>query len=1334
MRQVVFKIMAMLRLIWLITLMLPLFFVVEKLHAEIRPIQEILRLDNASGLRSQKAYSILEDEYGAVWIGTKAGVNRYNGRTLKNYTLTGDVYSFEDMAGAGRIVRLYHNNGDLYAYDTSGKIYLYSKVFDRFDVILQLSEHTNGDALNKYIQTSDGCELFAMNDGLYMRRDHESVKPIIPNITVNELLLADDKVFVGTVSGLKILNRDRTISDVNSLQGLNIISMYHDVRNNRIYAGTFDRGLWVLDLSDLTSCQVHPESELLSKPIRSVIELTPDDIVVGVDGNGVLSLDKNNNQLNVLVNTDINPDFAFVGNGIYALNTDSSGNLWIGSYTGGVTMISFSSYPIQVLIHRMEGNNSLANNNVNAIIENSDGNIWYATDSGISIADARSASWRHVLENEVIVTMCQTSNGEVLAGCYGEGLYLLDKSGNIKKHWTQRDGTLPYDYIFTVKVDSQGNIWIGSPHGALTVIDSDSHNMRQFLIDKILSINVLENGNVCVGTVNGFYIVNQQKDSFNWYANQREHDGQDINSYIIPTLFNSDSTVWLGTEGGGLMLYDIPDRRIVKKYKVADGLPSNDIYSLQKDASGRLWVGTGNGIAIVDDTVASSLNYINGVAREYNKLSSTQLASGDLIFGGTAGAVRFSPEKISAIDYSAKLRITGFYIEGITDEQNMELLPSIKKMIDDRHIILAYDHNSFQLDYEAINIQFRDDISYRYILDGYDKEWSDISFDETARFRNLPSGNYILKIQALRKSDGRVLDSQTIQISVKNPWWNTFWAWMIYVIIIGWLVYLLIRYKWYQLRKRHDEDKIRFFINTAHDIKTPLSLIMAPIEELGRQDGLPDKSQYLLEIAGNNIRKLNAVTAQLLDFEKIDTKKSTVKFEPLNLNYLLSEEVSCFRNVCDKKDVKLTLDVPEESVVISADRHLMELMLDNLLSNACKYTPSGGNVDICLYANKNKVHISVSDDGIGIPAKEQRNIFTNVYRAENARATQEAGNGFGLLQVKRIVDLLKGRISFKSKEGQGTVFTISFKRIYDAPAIQWNSGNMTSSVDEIRTYSVPASCLPTDKNETLLIVEDNDDLRNYLASTFKAEYNVVTTSSADDALKFLENHYSDIILSDVMMPGIQGDEFCKIVKGNPATAGIPVILLTAKTNHDAIVEGIEKGADDYISKPFSLDILKTKIKGMLNNRKRIRDFWLNQAVKKVETQESISQPDFTTVHPAEDSLSQTPDITMSESDCAFVDKATNIILSNISDAEFDIEALCREMAMSRTLFFSRLKSLTGKGPQEFIRILRLEKASELLKSGISVSEACEKTGFANSKYFSTVFKKYFGVSPSKYNE
>lgn len=1289
------------------------------LFAKLPPIQEILRLDNTSGLKSQKVFSILEDGTGAIWIGTKAGVNRYNGRNLKNYTLAEEDSPLGDVHEAGRIVRLYYSKGELYAYDTSGKIYRYSKDYDRFEIVLKLSDHTNGEALNKYIHGSDGSELFAMNDGLYMRRGNEPVKPVIPNITVNELLTANGRTFVGTADGLKVLNKDRTISDVKSLQGLNVISLFHDARKNMLYAGTFDRGLWLLDLKDLSTRRIHPEDRLPSKPVRSIIELTPDDIAVGVDGNGVLSLDRNTERLSVLVNTEINQDFAFVGNGIYVLNTDRNGNLWIGSYTGGVTMVGFSSFPIHVLVHKMNVENSLSNNNVNAVVENTDGSIWYATDSGISIARGGGTSWQHVLRNDVVVTMCRTATGDILAGTYGDGLYLLDRSGNIKRHWTQKEGSLPYDYIFTVKVDKKGDIWIGSPHGALSVIEADSGNLRRFLIDKILSINILENGKICVGTVNGFYIVDPQTGSYNWYANRREQDGRDINSYIIPTLFNNDSTVWLGTEGGGLMLYDIPTRKIQRKYRVSDGLPSNDIYSLQKDASGRLWVGTGNGIAVVEGSTVTSLNYINGVAREYNKLSSAQLASGDMIFGSTAGAVRLSPEKISAIDYSAHLSITGFYIEGITDKQNLELQPSIKRMIEEGHITLAHNHNSFQLDYEAINLRFRDDISYRYILEGYDKEWSDISSDETARFRNLPPGDYTLRIQSLRESDGKILDSKEIGITVRKPWWNTFWAWMFYSIVVGCLVYLLIRYKWYQLRKRHDEDKIRFFINAAHDIKTPLSLIMAPIEELGKQENLQDHSRYLLDLAGSNIRKLNAVTAQLLDFEKIDTKNATVNSEPLNLNYFLSEEVSCFRNACDKKGVKLTLDEPDEPVVISADRHLMELMMDNLLSNACKYTPEGGHVEIRLSANRKRAVISVGDDGIGIPFKEQKKIFTDVYRAENARATQETGNGFGLLQVKRIVDLLKGNISFKSKEGNGTVFTITFRRIHDEPAVQWNSGNPNSSVDEISTFSVPVSDLPTGRHETLLIVEDNDDLRHYLSSTFKSEYNVVATSSADDALKFLESHYPDIILSDVMMPGIQGDEFCRIVKSNPETAGIPVILLTAKTNHDSIVEGIEKGADDYISKPFSLDILKTKIRGMLNNRRRIREFLLNQAVKKAEDKPE-SKP--------------APDIGMSESDRAFVDKATNIILANISDADFDIDMLCREMAMSRTLFFGRLKSLTGKGPQEFIRILKLEKASELLKTGISIGEVCEKTGFVNAKYFSIVFKKYFGVSPSKYSE
>ena len=535
------------------------------------------------------------------------------------------------------------------------------------------------------------------------------------------------------------------------------------------------------------------------------------------------------------------------------------------------------------------------------------------------------------------------------------------------------------------------------------------------------------------------------------------------------------------------------------------------------------------------------------------------------------------------------------------------------------------------------------------------------------------------------------------------------------------------------MRKEHDEDKIRFFINTAHDIRTPLSLVMSPIEELKTQNGLSEKAKYLLDVAGANIRKLNAVTAQLLDFEKIDSRKAKVNIEPINLNYLLSEELSCFNNVGEKRGITLHLQVPDEQVVVSADRHLLELMLDNLMSNACKYTNQGGKVEVSLTANKSKAVIRITDNGIGIPEKEQKNIFTNVYRAQNARASQETGNGFGLLQVKRIVEMLNGNIGFTSKENAGTTFTISFKRIYDEPVIHWNPNNLNEALNEIRIPSPVVSAVSESKDETLLIVEDNDDLRNYLTATFSVEYNVVSTISAEDALRFLENHYPDIIISDVMMPGLQGDELCSMIKNNPDTAGIPVILLTAKTTHDAIVNGIEKGADDYIAKPFSLDILKSKVRGMLHNRKRIREYLMRLALMRAEGDvvevntipQIVEEPTLTEGNRTSE---------MPASDKAFVDKAVDIIIANMSNTEFDIEHLCREMAMSRTLFFGRLKSLTGKAPQEFIRILKLERAAELLKQKTPVTEVAVMTGFANSKYFSTIFKKHFGVSPSKFCE
>ena len=1000
-------------------------FLAQKGYGSQHVISEVLRIDNSTGLSSQKVYSLAEDASGAIWISTKSGVDRYNGRILKNYSLEGDSF-YGDRAG--RIIRLYHNEGDLYAYESTGKIHKYSPVYDSFILTSNLSDLSHGDVvLNKMLVNNDGSILYATNNGLFKYVSDKDYRPILPGSAVNDIIIAKGYLFAATSSGLKFMRNDHAVKDIGLLKDTKIQSLYFDEENDALYIGAFNKGLYKLDLSDFSVAQIHATNSMLHKPIRSIVKLSPERLAIGIDGSGVLAYNVKANSLATFVNTELAPEFSFTGNGIYALLSNGHGNLWIGSYTGGVTMVSLSQSPIQIITHIKDNPNSLVNNNVNYIIESTDGNIWYATDRGISIYNPRTGIWRNSLSGIVVVSLCEDGNGNVLAGCYGDGVYRMDLSGNIKGHWTQSDGALSSNYIFAIQTDCHGKIWVGSPHGCLVALNSDGSLYHRFEIDGVMSISVVDEKRIGVATGNGFYIIDADTNSYNWYANFQEQSEHDVSAYIIPMMFTKGTTVWLGTESGGLNLYDYKNRKIIREIKMSDGLPSNDIYGLVYDDKGRLWASTGNGLAIIGDSTVSSLNFINGIAREYNKSSILRTSNGDLIFGSTAGAVRLSPDKISVAEYSAPLRISRFTIDGISEEESAKIIPELFEMLQNRNIELSASHNSFDVDFEAINIDYRNDIAYHYILEGYDHDWSEMTMDGTARFRNVPPGNYTLKIKALRKSDGRVIDETSIDITVEEPWWNTIWARICYLAIIAFIIY------------------------------------------------------------------------------------------------------------------------------------------------------------------------------------------------------------------------------------------------------------------------------------------------------FK------------DALRFLENHYPDIIISDVMMPGIQGDELCSMIKNNPDTAGIPVILLTAKTTHDAIVNGIEKGADDYIAKPFSLDILKSKVRGMLHNRKRIREYLMRLALTRAEGDvvevktipQTVEEPTLTEGNRTSE---------MPASDKAFVDKAVDIIIANMSNTEFDIEHLCREMAMSRTLFFGRLKSLTGKAPQEFIRILKLERAAELLKQNMPVAEVAVVTGFANSKYFSTIFKKHFGVSPSKFCE
>ncbi|WP_291856344.1 two-component regulator propeller domain-containing protein [Marinilabilia sp.] len=1290
---------------------------------------DIRHLGYSEGLSSQRVFSIVEDQHSAIWVATKIGIDRYNGEVVKSYTLPGNFYH-GDMAG--RRLRLwYDEHNGLWAYDHTGRIFQYSTKDDAFELKFSLGEAIGGEIiLNKVFIDKKGCLWMGLSKGLYKKEKEGNIVTVLDDRYVNDIVADSSSVYVGTSTGVVKLTSQQEANWL--VKEEDVQSLYYHSADQELWIGTFNNGLWALNLDNLSLLSLKGKSSGFLNPIRAITAYDTQTMLVGVDGGGVYTVDLLSKEPHLLMSTEDSTDIYLRGNGIYAVTTDRQGNIWIGSYSGGVSVAIRAGYPTRILKHERGNQHSVANNNINGIEEDSNGDLWFATDNGISILNESANTWHHVLQGTVVVTLCRAHSGNIWAGTYGDGVYLLDQKGQRLQHLTQQQEELTTNYIFSIRQDPDGDIWLGGHNGWLMLLDKEGRHKQTYDIKWIHSIEIVSPNQVGVATVNGFYLVNKVTNTVKRYASFPEFQNQNASAYIISMLFNEDQTVWLGTEGGGLNLYNLSTGE-TRIFTTREGLPSDDVYSLQKDALGRLWMSTAKGLALMKNNEVSNLNYLGDVDKEYNKSAFARLSDGRFAYGSTNGAVLVKPEAIAQTDYEARLRLTGLAIDYLDSEKEKIWRPVLHDMVTRGAVELPYRHNSFAIHFESINYRFQRDINYQHILEGYDKTWSNSSPDGTLRYTNVAPGTYLLKVRNLRRSNGEIIEEKNLFLTVAEPWWNTWWARIIYLAMAGSVLYFIFRYNSNKLQKKHDEDKIKFFINTAHDIRTPVTLIMAPLEDLGRVSGLSDKAQYYLDMARNNTQKLNTLITQLLEFEKVDITRQKISLYPMPLNSILEEEIVGFQSYCDNKQLHLNLNLPDEEVGIKGDRQLLGMLLDNLLSNACKYTPPRGEVSLALAATKRKAIITVRDSGMGIPKKSQKYLFKKVYRAENAQKSQEKGTGFGLLQVHRIVKILGGKISVQSEEDQGTAFTILLPRTYDRPELVPEpsfAASQSVSSEHPRLASQEQQGITKHKGEqpgdTLLIVEDNETLRYYLRHTFDDEYRVIDVANGQEALDSLSNEYPDLILSDVMMPGIQGDELCRMVKDNPDTAGIPFVLLTAKATHDATVEGLKKGADDYIPKPFSTEILKLKIQGLIENRKRQRAFFMRQALRKVGAKKEESR--------CEQESPTTEEVVpgLSENDRNFVDRATHLVIDNISNTDFTIDILCREMAMSRTLFYNRLKSLTGKSPQEFIRLIRLQKSAELLKSGKNVTETAIDCGFVNPKYFSSLFKQHFGVQPSKY--
>jgi signal transduction histidine kinase/DNA-binding response OmpR family regulator/ligand-binding sensor domain-containing protein len=1277
-------------------------------------------LGMSSGLSSQRIYSIIEGPDGEMWFSSKNGIDRYNGVLMKNYSLkTSLMYS----DASGRNVRVFLNKQTIYAFDNKGNLFAYNKRVDDFESKLSLDKFIHGEIiLNDVCVDGRGNLWFAMSTGLYMLTPQKKLIHVVKNRYINKLVFVGNTLFVCANDGIILVDTNR-LKSVRLVNGVNAQSAFYDKVTSYLWIGTFQQGVKIYDMRKHKMFQPSIFSSIPNTPVRSVVPIDNRMMLLGIDGGGVYMASRDCRSADLLFNADDNTGNVLHGNGIYDICRDHYGDIWIGSYSGGVDVAYPTDNVMKLFQHEYLNTQSLINNNVNDVLETPDGNIWFATDRGVSIYNQHSGMWHHTMTDKVVLTLCRDAGG-VLAGTYGNGVYSINSAGGAHAIYSLSNGTLKTDYVYSLWKDKGNTLWIGCLNGNLVQIDGNKK--KYYPVQLVQCIADMPDGRVAVGTANGFCAIDKKNGKLKQYFLASEFPGKDINSYVQSLLFVDNNTAWVATDGGGIYIYDIKRHVIKQIITRTNGLPSNTVYTLGKDNQKRIFASTDMGLSLIlpqkkNDVI--DINFIKGLNREYKRMSVCRLSDGRMIFGSSSGAVMINPDRISHLTYNAKLTLTKIQLLGSDNskDNNNDVNGKLYDMLTSGDITLDYDKNTFEIDFESVNYKYQHDIVYQYMLDGFDRQWSVPSEAQNAKYTNLPSGSYKLLIRSVSRNDGRVLDTKTLGITVDQPWWNTWFAWFIYICIMCGMAYAAWRFYLERLERKYFNEKINFFVNTAHDIRTPLSLTLAPLNDIAADNSLSDTTRKYLDIARQNGSKLLTMVTKLLDFQKADRNEVNMCVSQLNLKTLLETHIDKFAPITSQKHIKMILETCPLDENVWMDSNMADSIFDNLFSNAVKYTPEDGSINIRAWIEENEVCIDIADNGIGIPQTAQKHIFQNFYRADNAINSSETGSGLGLMLTHRLIKLHSGSLTFDSVENSGTIFHVRLKRGFehlmnyiveqDTDVNQSNDILPTASAD--KENKQPARDTSKD---IMLFVDDNPELRNYISLTFRDAYNVVTVDSAENALRYLDTDVCDIIVSDVMMPGMKGDELCRIIKENPETSWLPVILLTAKSGKDFVIGGLNVGADDYITKPFDVTILKSKIESMLRNRRILSKYYMERSVGMARK----AQPD------------DSSDSHMNDDDREFIEKATGIVMKNLSDTDFKIDDLCMEMAMSRTLFYGRLKTLTSQTPQDFIRIMRLERAATLIKEGNSVLDVSVMTGFTNVKHFSTTFKKYFGTPPSKY--
>ncbi|CAN5789103.1 two-component regulator propeller domain-containing protein [soil metagenome] len=1325
------------------------------------------KLDINNGLSNNQVNAILKDADGFLWFGTMSGLNRYDGYSFKIFRSKPD----DSISLTNNYIHSLYELPDKKIWVGSGgsDISIYDSHTEKFDAayytyLQSLGLPTGG--ISNIIKGSNGRYWFVYdNRELYMYSDvDKKAKSFTQNLKTPLSISSvretkDGKLWIVYQNGYLEeydLNSNKVIFASAALKNLNKGNNTYNLiidSDGDIWLWHYANGIFLFHPPDnsIRSFNVNSfPTRLSSNLVSQVVQDNSGLIWVATDHGGVNLIDKKNNfTTSYLLNDPKNPK-SLSQNSITALYKDNNGIIWLGTYKQGINYLNDNITQFSHYHHQESNARTLQYDDVNKFVEDKSGNIWIGTNGGGLIYFDRKGNtfkqYLHDSKNEnslstnVIVSLCLDHDNILWIGTYLGGLNSFD--GNKFTHYRHNDNdslSLANDNIWEIFEDRENNLWIGTLGGGLNLFDRKTTRFQHFQYtgsqppirsNYIFAILQDMQGNLWIGTDNGITVLEKNKNTSVFYQHTKGKNSLSSAS-VISIYEDSQGRIWVGTRDG-LNLFNAQSKDF-QTFTTSDGLPDNIILNILEDNAGTLWLSTPSGLCNAKfqqkengfGLVITHFDEMNNLQnREFNDNAALKTKTGELIFGGPSGFNIINPEKIKKPSYQSKIAFTDLQIlnknvkPGDVINDRVLLKKSLSQL---QSIDLKYKENVFTIEFASLDFSHNARDKYAYMMEEFNSDWLFADGDHrSATYTNLDPGHYVFKVKVLN-SNGLWSAEKTLEINIEPPFWRTPIAYIIYILVAVGLLLLTRRivldriHMRYEVQQAHalERLKTKFFTNVSHEFRTPLSLIIAPLDKIIKHTG-DEEQKKQLNLVQRNAKRLLSLVNQLLDFRKIEVQE--MKLHPSIGDIIgFSKDISqSFLDIAEKKAIQFSFASNIDSLEIYFDKDKIEKILFNLLSNAFKYTFDNGTVSINLVYkppsdndSDGTLAIEVKDTGIGIQSGMHEKIFERFFQTDMPESMVNQGTGIGLAITKEFVKLHNGIVTVKSEPEQGTCFTVLLpaKKINDALPRTAESQLPAQDLEQI----MPDESQKSNKKKTIIIVEDNEDLRFYLKDNLKGQYKVEEATNGKEGWEKIKLLNPDLVVSDIMMPLMDGVELARKIKTETLTAHIPVILLTAMGSQEKQLEGLKVGVNDYITKPFTFEILASRIRNLLAQQELLQ----KRFQKQIE------------VNPGE--------ITITPVDEKFIRQALEVVEKYIDKPEFSVEEFCIEMHVSRITLYRKIDSLTGKTPIEFIRSIRLKRAAQLLeKSGMSVAEIAYEVGFNNPKIFTKFFKEEFKVLPSQY--